>query len=478
MKEEPVARAVIYLRVSTASRVEKGEDPDGYSIPAQREACRRKADDLGADVVHEFVDRAESARSAARPALQKMLTFVAEARPEFVIVHKVDRLARNRVDDVDITMKLRAAGTRLVSCNENIDETPSGMLLHGIMSVLAEYYSLNLASEVIKGSIQKAKSGGLPGKAPVGYVNVRHVVDGREIRTVNIDPIRGPLMASAFEQYATGDLGLRQVLKDVTERGLTTVGGPNTPSKPLGLSQLARLFKHPFYKGTVRYKGVEYPGNHTPLVGIALWQQVQDVFVQRQAATEKQRKHNHYVKGSLFCARCESRLIVSKPTNRHGSTYEYFICIGRHPKRTICTMQSLPIDVVEQKVIEMYFREHRTLDRIADLEEVIRDEIARSQQAVERDRAWARRRIQTVKDKQTKLLEAHLADAVPLDILKDQQDRLGADLADAEAILDTTSQTIDNYEGALGSALELIRRLAPAYQLAGPKVRRGFNQAI
>jgi len=351
-------------------------------------------------------------------------------------------------------------------------------LLHGIMSVLAEYYSLNLASEVIKGSIQKAKSGGLPGKAPVGYVNVRHVVDGREIRTVNIDPIRGPLMASAFEQYATGDLGLRQVLKDVTERGLTTVGGPNTPSKPLGLSQLARLFKHPFYKGTVRYKGVEYPGNHTPLVGIALWQQVQDVFVQRQAATEKQRKHNHYVKGSLFCARCESRLIVSKPTNRHGSTYEYFICIGRHPKRTICTMQSLPIDVVEQKVIEMYFREHRTLDRIADLEEVIRDEIARSQQAVERDRAWARRRIQTVKDKQTKLLEAHLADAVPLDILKDQQDRLGADLADAEAILDTTSQTIDNYEGALGSALELIRRLAPAYQLAGPKVRRGFNQAI
>ena len=42
----------------------------------------------------------------------------------------------------------------------SIDETPSGLLLHGIMSSIAEFYSRNLANEVIKGSVQKAKNGG------------------------------------------------------------------------------------------------------------------------------------------------------------------------------------------------------------------------------------------------------------------------------------------------------------------------------
>ncbi len=285
-------------------------------------------------------------------------------------------------------------------------------------------------------------------------------------------------MTSAFDQYATGDVGLRQVLGDVTERGLTTVGGPNTPSKPLSMSQLARLLKHPFYKGVVRYKGVEYPGNHEPLVGVALWQRVQEVFIQRQTAAEKQRKHNHYLKGSVFCGRCGSRLIVSKPTNRHGATYEYFVCIGRHQKRTDCTLQSLPIDQIERKVIDLYVEQQPSISEIADLEEIIRTEITQSQEAAERDQAWARRRIQTIKDKQTKLLEAHLADAVPLDVLKRQQERLSADLADAEGVLESTHQTVDNLDEALASALSLIRRLASAYRLAEPAIRRGFNQAI
>ncbi len=133
-----------------------GED-EGFSIPAQREACRRRAGQLGAAVVAEFVDRGESARSANRPELQRLLRFVTDERVDFVIVHKVDRLARNRVDDVEINLALQAAGVQLVSVTENIDETPSGILLHGIMSSIAEFYSRNLASEVIKGSVQKPR---------------------------------------------------------------------------------------------------------------------------------------------------------------------------------------------------------------------------------------------------------------------------------------------------------------------------------
>ena len=70
-------------------------------------------------------------------------------------------------------LALRQAGTTLVSATENIAETPSGMLLHGIMSSIAEFYSRNLATEVTKGMGQKVKTGGTPSLAPSGYLDVR-----------------------------------------------------------------------------------------------------------------------------------------------------------------------------------------------------------------------------------------------------------------------------------------------------------------
>ncbi|HKP90647.1 MAG TPA: recombinase family protein [Thermoleophilaceae bacterium] len=169
-----IKRAVIYLRVSSSQQADKDYDAEGYSIPGQRDACRRKAAALRAEVAFEYVDRGESAKTANRPALQAMLAQV-EQDPDiaYVIVHKVDRLARNRADDVAIVMRIRAAGAQVVSASENIDETPSGLLLHGIMSSIAEFYSRNLASEILKGSTQKAKAGGTPTRAPIGYLNVR-----------------------------------------------------------------------------------------------------------------------------------------------------------------------------------------------------------------------------------------------------------------------------------------------------------------
>jgi site-specific DNA recombinase len=54
-------RAVIYLRVSSAGQVNTDYDPEGLSIPAQREACRRFAERHGAVVVREYVEPAYQA---------------------------------------------------------------------------------------------------------------------------------------------------------------------------------------------------------------------------------------------------------------------------------------------------------------------------------------------------------------------------------------------------------------------------------
>src|SRR5437763_15154894 len=94
--------AVIYLRVSAKEQPEKGGQAEGFSIPAQRDALRRKAEALGSIIVAEFLDAGESAKSADRPDLMRMLKYLIENHVDYVLVHKVDRLARNRVDDVEI----------------------------------------------------------------------------------------------------------------------------------------------------------------------------------------------------------------------------------------------------------------------------------------------------------------------------------------------------------------------------------------
>lgn len=101
-------------------------------------------------VVKEFVERGVSGTSTNRPALQEMLRYLKTEQTsiDYVIVHKVARLARNRADDVALNALFDSYGICLVSTSENIDQTPGGLLLHGIMSSIAEFYSRNLSNEV------------------------------------------------------------------------------------------------------------------------------------------------------------------------------------------------------------------------------------------------------------------------------------------------------------------------------------------
>jgi site-specific DNA recombinase len=89
-----------------------------------------------------------------------MLARIAEDRDvDAVVVHKIDRLARNMEDHVAIRALLRRRGVALVSVTENVDETASGRLVERIHALMAEFYSANLANEIKKGLTQEGKAG-------------------------------------------------------------------------------------------------------------------------------------------------------------------------------------------------------------------------------------------------------------------------------------------------------------------------------
>ncbi len=485
MTETHSPNAVIYLRVSTKEQAGRGGEAEGFSIPAQRDACLRKAASLNAVVTEQFVDRGESARSSRRPELQRMLANVAENQVDFVIVHKIDRLARNRVDDVEINLALRKAGATLVSCTENIDETPSGVLLHGIMSSIAEFYSRNLANEVNKGLIQKAKNGGTPFKPPIGYRSVRLFENGHEIRSVEIDPERAPLVAWAFKTYATGEWTVRTLLDELTKRGLLSNPTPKRPARPIAISAFHELLKNPYYIGVVRYRGVEYPGKHKPLIDKQTFDEVQRLLEAHNFAGEKQRVHPHYLKGSIVCGKhdergneCGCRLIVSNTRSRSGQIYPYFICIGRQRDPKSCSQKALLIEHVEEEVARLYTTIELADDLRLQTEQVILEEIAALREDAGADRTQLVARQRRALTERAKLLEAHYAGAIPLDLLKIEQERIARELDHVEERLASLELRFDLVEQNLKRALTFVGDLDRAYREATSKLRRQMNQAL
>ncbi len=96
------------------------------------------------------------------------------------------------------------------------------------------------------------------------------------------------------------------------------------------------------------YRGTRYKGNHPAIVPAEVWYQVQSVLTAHQCAVEATQVHGHYLKGTIHCGQCGSRLIVSNAKNRHGNVYAYVVCSGRaQATKTTCTAACCPLQFAE-----------------------------------------------------------------------------------------------------------------------------------
>ena len=120
---------VLYARVSSERQVEKD-----LSISAQLKAMRKYAYEHNFDVYKEFIDEAESARTADRPAFQNMIA-LAKQKPKLfdaILVWKLSRFARNREDSIIYKALLRRRGISVISINEKLDDSEWRSSTYGI----------------------------------------------------------------------------------------------------------------------------------------------------------------------------------------------------------------------------------------------------------------------------------------------------------------------------------------------------------
>jgi len=166
-------RAVTYLRVSTKEQARRDGNPEGYSLPTQRDTAKAKAESLGAVVVEEYLDKDTGTRTDKRPAMQALLARIgSQADVDYVIVFKLDRWARNAREDLVNDFILEQAGAELVSCSESIDRSNAGRMMHTVLAANNEYQSRNSGDDIRRKMLQKIKEGGTHGMARIGYKNV------------------------------------------------------------------------------------------------------------------------------------------------------------------------------------------------------------------------------------------------------------------------------------------------------------------
>ena len=467
------------MRVSSTGQLGRDGDEDGYSIPAQLAATKRKAAELGAPVAKAYVERAESARTDDRPVLQQMLKELPALGVKYLIVHKVDRLARNRLDDAMLYQRLVGMGVTFVSASENIDETPAGRLMHGMLATFAEYYSNNLSSEIRKGQRQKHENGGTPFRAPLGYLSKRELIAGQDIRSVIVDPERAPLVKLAFELYATGLWTLRQLATHLEECGLRSRGTRRYPERPLGINRVHALLRNPYYMGIVVWEGRRHVGRHEPLVSQDTFDQVQALLAAARVNGDRPQVHEHYLRGTVVCAECRGRLLYGRHKGR-SSHYEYFSCINRAVRRrqVKCSTGHYAVDIVEEEVEQLY----STLRIRAAVQDQIRREIGhelRDRTAlIEREAERHDRLLKRIEAKQEKLVQLYYKDLITEDVFAREQSKLKAERQAANRLRSTAAAQLEDIEAALELALSRVDHPDEAYRTGTDLERRLMNLAI
>ena len=101
-------KAVIYARFSS-------EKQNEASIEGQLRECLEYAQFNGIEVIGNYIDRAQSAKTDHRPEFQHMIKDSYKNMFNTVLVWKLDRFARNRYDSAYYKNILKKNGVRVVS---------------------------------------------------------------------------------------------------------------------------------------------------------------------------------------------------------------------------------------------------------------------------------------------------------------------------------------------------------------------------
>jgi site-specific DNA recombinase len=292
-------RAALYVRVSSKEQVQ------GYSLDAQTRAIESYCTQHDYEVVARYRDEARSARTdnlTMRPAFQQMLEDAEAGRFDVLVVHKLDRFARNILVALETLQRLERLDVGFVSISEQMDfATPIGKVMLTMLVGLGQFYSDNLAFETKKGKAERKRQGLYNGLLPFG---LKKGEGGLPFP----DPETYPGLLLALQLGAEGKSD-RAVAEAHNAAGYRTTG--NRGRNPFTKDTVCRLLQNRFYLGELPDgNGGWIPGAHQAVLDPELFAAAQRGRAGNWSNSARvNRRHRRYaLSGLAVCAGCGGRL--------------------------------------------------------------------------------------------------------------------------------------------------------------------------
>ncbi|MCL2546778.1 MAG: recombinase family protein [Oscillospiraceae bacterium] len=326
-------KAVIYARYSSDNQREE-------SIEGQLRECKEYAERQNLTIVGTYLDRALTATADNRPEFQRMIADSSQKQFEVVLVWKLDRFARNRIDSATYRAILRRNNVKVVSAKENISEGPEGIILESILEGMAEYYSAELSVKVKRGQKEnalKCKANG--GMIPFGYkVNAE--------RFYEIDPLTAPIVLEIFTRYADGQT-VNEISENMNNRGVFA----NTKYKYTNKSSLHNLLKNRRYIGEYKYGDTITPDGMPAIVPQDIFDRVQARMAKNKHAPAAAKAPDEFILTTkLFCGTDGVFMVGTSGTSKTKKAYHYYKC-GNAIYKKSCEKKAVRKDWIERLVV-------------------------------------------------------------------------------------------------------------------------------
>lgn len=334
-----------YVRVST-----QRQGQQGTSLAEQAAAIERYARRWNLSVIKSYEERETAAKQGGRPVFLEMLKAIRQGKADGIIIHKIDRSARNLKDWADLGA-LIDQGIEVHFANESLDlKSRGGRLSADIQAVVAADYIRNLREETKKGIYGRLRQGLYPFPARVGYV------DTGKGNPKEPDPVQAPLVRQAFELYASGSYGLNALVEKMYELGLKNKNG-----QKISRNGLVCILRNPFYTGLIKIDatGELFIGRHQPIISKKLFEAVQEVFAGKRV--KKKIKHFFVFRRIISCRGCRNILI---PERQKG--HVYYRCQTKS-----CLQKTIREELVEKEFLKILLKLNLTVEEFKYFERQI-----------------------------------------------------------------------------------------------------------
>ena len=320
--------AVIYARFSSSSQREE-------SIETQVRECTEYSKAHGLSVIKVYEDHAKSARTASRPAFQRMIRDAEKGLFTDLVVYTLDRFARNRIDSAMYKQRLGKAGVKIHYAKQDFGDGPEAILIESMLEGYAEYYSASLSRGVKAGMLQNAlneKTSG--GPAPMGY---RH--DGQGHFVIVEDEAQ--VVREMFEMYDQG-MGYAAIARKLSG-----------PGRALTAKRINGIIKNPRYTGEYMLMGHVV---HCPrLVDKEQWERcnTRAKTVNRTRNAAGRATVCYWLSGKVICGMCGSPMIGECGHGKSGKAYYYYKCSKKCGKKAERKdyLEQLVMIVVERDIL-------------------------------------------------------------------------------------------------------------------------------